>query len=62
VARWLFTEPAIDRFESYRDQKLGVGAMDLRIAAIVVEHGGTLVTRNLRDFERVPGIELENWA
>src|SRR5688572_3344339 len=45
-----FTAPAIDRFEQLKRQKLGVKHMDLRIAAITLEHAGTLVTRNLRDF------------
>ena len=34
---------------------------DLRIAAIVVVHGLTLVTRNVRHFRRVPGLAVENW-
>jgi tRNA(fMet)-specific endonuclease VapC len=42
--------------------KLGVKHMDLRIAAIVLEHGGVLVTRNVSDFQNVPGLTIENWA
>lgn len=57
-----FTEKAIDRFEELRTQRLGIKAMDLRIAAIVLEHGATLITRNVRDFKRVPGLTVENWA
>jgi tRNA(fMet)-specific endonuclease VapC len=34
---------------------------DLRIAAIVRSRGLTLVTGNLRHFDRVPGLRLENW-
>src|SRR5687768_879922 len=49
-----FTSPAIDRFERLKRQKLGVKHMDLRIAAITLEHAGTLVTRNTRDFQLVP--------
>src|SRR5438128_2466645 len=48
-----FTEPAILRFEGLKRQKLGVGSMDLRIAAIVLENSAILVTRNRRDFGRV---------
>jgi len=57
-----FTEAAIARFHQLEALKLNVGKMDLRIAATVLEHGGILVTRNTRDFERVPGLMLENWA
>lgn len=34
---------------------------DLRIAAIVRARGLTLVTGNVRHFERVPGLVVENW-
>jgi len=39
-----------------------LGNMDLRIAAIVLVEKAILVTRNLRDFKRVPGLEIVNWA
>jgi tRNA(fMet)-specific endonuclease VapC len=57
-----FTEPAIARFEQLKRLKLGVKYMDLRIAAIALEFGGTLVTRNAVDFHNVPGLLIENWA
>jgi tRNA(fMet)-specific endonuclease VapC len=57
-----FTEPAIRRVEVLKRQKLKVRIMDLRIAAIVLEHNATLVTRNVKDFQRVPGLKIENWA
>ena len=57
-----FTEAAIGRFDELRAQKLGIAAMDLRIAAITLERQATLVTRNVRDFERIPGLRVENWA
>jgi predicted nucleic acid-binding protein len=42
--------------------RLNIRSMDLRIAAIALEHGGTVVTRNLRAFRRVHGLAVENWA
>ncbi len=33
-----------------------------RIAAVVLEDGGTLVTRNLRDFRRIPNLAIEDWT
>lgn len=57
-----FTEAAIARYEELRRLKLRVGGNDLRIAAIALEHEAIVVTRNVRDFERVPGLTIENWA
>ena len=38
-----------------------IGSYDLLIAAHALEQGLTLVTNNLKEFKRVPGLELENW-
>jgi tRNA(fMet)-specific endonuclease VapC len=57
-----FTEPAISRYEHIRSLKLNIGKMDLRIAAIVLENGATLVTRNRRDFQKIPGLLIEDWS
>lgn len=34
---------------------------DLRIASIALDRDVTLVTANLRRFDRVPGLRVENW-
>jgi len=56
------TLPGLTRFQHLIGLRLNVGRMDLRIAAIVLEHQGTLITRNVRDFARVPGLLLEDWT
>lgn len=38
-----------------------IGAMDLMIAAHARSLGLVLVSNNLREFERVQGLRLENW-
>ena len=45
-------------------QKAGtmIGNNDLWIAAHARANGWTLVSNNLREFERVEGLTLENWA
>jgi tRNA(fMet)-specific endonuclease VapC len=35
--------------------------MDLLIAAHALFLGAVLVTDNTREFERVPGLNIENW-
>jgi len=39
-----------------------IGVNDLHIAAHARSNGLILVTNNLREFERVPGLLLENWV
>lgn len=39
-----------------------IGVNDLHIAAHARSQGLTLVTNNLREFERVPGLLVENWV
>ena len=57
-----FLEAAIRRYNALLAMKLNVGRMDLRIAAIALEEDAVVITRNLRDFCRVPGLPCENWA
>lgn len=38
-----------------------IGPLDVLIAGIALAHGGVLVTRNVREFDRVPGLVVENW-
>ena len=39
-----------------------IGPNDLKIAAICLTHGLTLVTSNTTEFSRVTGLKLEDWA
>lgn len=38
-----------------------IGPHDILIAATALRHGATLVTRNEREFSRVPGLRWVNW-
>ena len=38
-----------------------IGPHDTLIAATVLRHQATLVTRNVREFSRVPGLQWVNW-
>ena len=39
-----------------------IGSMDMLIAAQAIAQGFTLITHNLKEFERVPGLKCETWA
>ena len=39
-----------------------IGSWDVMIAGHALRHGATLVTANVREFSRVEGLKLENWA
>lgn len=39
-----------------------IGSLDQMIAAHALALDATLVTNNLREFERVPGLQLDNWV
>ncbi len=56
-----FDDAALAQLQQLRAQNIRVGTQDLRIAAIVLSIGGTLVTRNYRDFQKIPNLALDNW-
>jgi tRNA(fMet)-specific endonuclease VapC len=56
-----FDEAAARRFEDLRRRKLRVGSRDLKIAATALVNNALLLSANLSDFERVPGLRVENW-
>jgi tRNA(fMet)-specific endonuclease VapC len=65
LGRWRilpYTESAIARVAQLKALRLNVRLMDLRIAAVALEHQAVVVTRNRRDFGRVPGLIVEDWS
>jgi tRNA(fMet)-specific endonuclease VapC len=57
-----FDDAAAEVFQSLRQQKPRIGTMDLRIAAIAVAKQLTVLTRNVADFETIPGVMVEDWT
>ena len=60
--------PAYSSFKEYGEIRhslehtgLRVDQFDLLIGATAIHHQMTLVTSNLKHFERMPGIEIESW-
>jgi tRNA(fMet)-specific endonuclease VapC len=56
-----FDEEAVEEFHRLQTLRLKVGTMDLKIAAIAISHSALLLSRNLLDFRKVPGLRVENW-
>jgi tRNA(fMet)-specific endonuclease VapC len=60
-----FDESAARRYGQLRADLERVGRRvaepDLRIAAIVLARGATLVTGNVRHFAHIPELRIENW-
>jgi tRNA(fMet)-specific endonuclease VapC len=60
-----FDEAAADEFGRIRThlEQAGtpIGPYDMQIAAIAIAHGLIIVTHNTKEFERVPGLKIEDW-
>jgi tRNA(fMet)-specific endonuclease VapC len=52
---------AAERFDALRIPRLHLGTMDLKIAATALVNDALVLSANRRDFERVPGLRVENW-
>ena len=57
----MFSHAAADVFSTLKG-KIHVNARDLKIASLAIANGELLLSRNLRDFRRVPGVRAEDWT
>ena len=58
----LFDEAAAIAYQKLRRLRIRIGTMDLKIAAIVIAQNGILLSKNLKDFRKVPGLRVEDWT
>jgi tRNA(fMet)-specific endonuclease VapC len=56
-----FDALAADAYAALRKSGIRVGTMDLKIAGIAKIVGAKLLSRNMVDFGRVPGLAVEDW-
>ena len=49
-------------FDELKRQKIRIGTQDLKIASIALTNNAILLTRNTRDFARVPALKFEDWT
>ena len=56
-----FTTEANARYTQILQEKLKIGRQDQKIAAITISINGILLTRNERDFSKIPNLKLEQF-
>jgi tRNA(fMet)-specific endonuclease VapC len=56
-----FDDKALIIFEQLQKKKLQMGTMDLKIASIALSRNLVLLTRNVKDFIKVPDLKMEDW-
>jgi len=62
--RWTiipFDARAAEEFRRLKAEKVRIGSQDLKIGCIALVHDALLLTANLRDFQKVPRLRVENW-
>ncbi|MCC7306669.1 MAG: PIN domain-containing protein [Acidobacteria bacterium] len=57
-----FTESAATLYHKLRSERIRVGTMDLKIAAIAIANNAILISRNLADFEQIPNLTVQDWT
>lgn len=56
-----FDDRCADQVKSLRAYGLKVGTQDLKIGSIALTHDALLLSNNLKDFKRIPGLKVESW-
>ena len=59
IAPW--DSAAAETYMRLRALRIRIGTNDLKIASIALANDATLLSANLRDFEQVPGLRVEDW-
>jgi tRNA(fMet)-specific endonuclease VapC len=57
-----FDAPAMAIFSTLVQQRIRVPTMDLRIASVALANKLILLTRNAKDFRKVPGLVIDDWT
>ena len=57
-----FDENAAKVFQNLKSQKIRIGTMDLKIASIAIANKAILVSRNIKDFDQVLDLTVQDWT
>jgi len=58
----VFDEVTVEEFQRLQRQRIRIGTMDLKIAAVALSRNATLLSRNAADFNKVPNLKVEDWT
>ncbi len=65
LPRWSFDEVSAERAGQLHGMLISkgqpIGALDAMIAGIALQHHEPVLTRNVKDFSRVPGLKVETY-
>jgi tRNA(fMet)-specific endonuclease VapC len=56
-----FDDSAAVIFHRLQKEHRKIGPMDLKIASICLAYDAVLLSRNLKDFDAIPNLRVENW-
>jgi tRNA(fMet)-specific endonuclease VapC len=57
-----FDSAAAVEFQRLKQFWVGIGTMDLKIAAITLARGAMFLAKNRTDLEKVPGLVVQDWT
>lgn len=57
-----FDQKAGDEFEKLKGRRIRIGTVDLKIASIPLANDAIVLTRNAKDFSRIPNLRIANWT
>jgi tRNA(fMet)-specific endonuclease VapC len=57
-----YTEEAAIVFNQLKHSRVRIGSMDLKIAAISLAYDALLLSSNLKDYQQVPNLKVEDWT
>ena len=55
-------DKAADIYSDLRKRGLTIGDADIFIASIVIANGGKFITNNIRHYQNIDGLIMENWC
>ena len=56
-----FSRSAAEQLVELKSARIRLGTNDLKIGSIALVNEALLLSANLRDFEQIPGLRVENW-